>query len=306
MTAEASVPAPVSIRRLVKAALPGPLRRRAIGAYARWRNFGIKAVGMWAQDLFDAGKPLIRSRRYRGFVLYHSRGTIFLDWIRFGGVWDRDTGDRIVAELSKHSDPMLVDAGANIGLMTLNVLAGLPATRIHAFESGVHQGALLEQTIRANALAGRVTLHAQALGSQVGEMAFAVHEPAYSALDGFIDTHRAGLARSITVPVQTLDRWWRSLGCPRVHVVKIDTEGAELWILQGAEELLAGCRPVLFLEVQPANLEVYPHNAHDVLNWLAGHGYALEAYDGTPVTAENLDRVLTSQENFIARPQTRD
>ena len=295
------MPARVSIRRLVKAALPGPIRPRAIKAYGRWRSFGIRSFGMWAQDLLDAGKPFIRRRRYRGFVLYYSRGTIFIDWIRFGGVWDRETGDRIVAELAKHPDPTLVDAGANIGLVTLNVLAGLPATRIHAFESGVHQCALFEQTIVANALSGRVTLHAEALGSHVGEMAFAVHDPAYSALDGFIDTQRAGIAKSISVPVQTLDRWWRSLGCPSIHVVKIDTEGAELWILEGAEELLAGCSPVIFLEIQPENLHVYPHQARDVLDWLDRHGYGLEAYDGTPVTAENLDRVLTSQENFIAR-----
>jgi FkbM family methyltransferase len=223
--------------------------------------------------------------------------------MRFGGVWDRETADRIVVELSKTVRPTFVDVGANIGLMTLNVLAGTPAARVHAFEPGAHQRALLEKTIAANGLGDQVTIYPEALGSHVGERAFAVHDPAYSALDGFIDTRRADLVELVTVPVRTLDGWWHSLGRPRVHVVKIDAEGAELWILEGARELLAGSGPVLFLEVQPANLRVYPYRARDVLAWLARHRYGLEAYDGTPITAGNLDRALTSEENFIARPQ---
>jgi FkbM family methyltransferase len=303
VTGEAGLSAGVSIKRLIRAALPGRLRRRAIGAYARWRLFGLKAVGLWVQDLLDARKPFIRTARYRGFVLYYSRGTLFVDWMRFGGVWDRETADRIVVELSRRVRPTFVDVGANIGLMTLNVLAGMSAARVHAFEPGAHQRALLERTIAANGLGDQVTVYPEALGSHAGERTFAVHDPAHSALDGFIDTRRADLVELVTVPVRTLDGWWHSLGRPPVHVVKIDTEGAELWILEGARELLTGSGPVLFLEVQPANLRVYPYRAHDVLAWLARHRYGLEAYDGTPITAGNLVRALTSEENFIARPQ---
>jgi FkbM family methyltransferase len=164
---------------------------------------------------------------------------------------------------------------------------------------------LLERTIAANGLEGRVAVYPEALGSQVGDRAFVVHDPAHAALDGFIDTGRAGqVGAIIRVRVQTLDGWWHSLDCPHVHVVKIDTEGAELWILEGAHELLAECRPVLFLEIQRANLAVYPYKALDVLDWLTRHRYGVEAYDGTAVTTENLDRLLVFQENFIARPQS--
>ena len=258
-----------------------------------------------ALNWYDARGPFVRKRRYRGFVLYYSRGTFFIDRIRLGGVWEGDTADRMVAELSRHANPTVVDAGANIGLMTLNVLAGVPAARIHAFECGVHQRSLLERTIAANGLQGRVAVYPEALGSQAGDRAFVVHDPAHAALDGFIDTGRAGpTGTTITVRVQTLDGWWRSLDRPRVHIVKIDTEGAELWILEGGRDLLAECRPVLFLEIQRANLAVYPYKARDVLDWLTRHRYGVEAYDGTAVTTENLDRLLVLQENFIARPRS--
>jgi FkbM family methyltransferase len=298
------LPVALATRRLARAVVPGPLRRRAFRAYQRWQNFDPKRIGLWAAHVYEGTRPFICTRRYRGFVLYYSRGSSFIDRIRFGAVWEAEAANSIVAELSGHPDPIVVDAGANIGLMTLNVLAAVPAARVHAFECGIHQRTLLERTLAANRLQGRVTVYPEALGAQVGEMAFAVHDSEHSAYDGFIDTRRGGDATSTMVPVQTLDGWWRSLDCPQVHVVKIDTEGAELWILEGAQELLARCRPVVFLEIQRNNVKVYPHQPQDVLEWLGRHGYGLESQDGTEVTVEKLDGLLYWQENFVARPRT--
>jgi precorrin-6B methylase 2 len=82
---------------------------------------------MLVEDLIDSRKPASRSRVQR-------------------------TGDRIVAELTKAATPTFLDVGANIGLMTLNVLASVPSARIHAFEPGPDQRSLLERTIAANRL----------------------------------------------------------------------------------------------------------------------------------------------------------
>ena len=241
-------------RRLVKRLIPRALLPYARGAYARYRTFGIEGVGMVVEDLIDSRKPASRSRQYRGFVLHYSRDNFIIDWVRGGRIWEEKTSDRIVAELTKAATPIFLDVGANIGLMTLNVLAGVPSAWIHAFEPGPDQRRLLERTIAVNRLDTRVTVHPEALGAEVGQKPFVVHAGGYDALDGFLDTGRAAATGSVMVPVQTLDRWWHAAGCPPVSVIKVDTEGAELWVLQGGAGLLDACQPSLFLELQPATL----------------------------------------------------
>ncbi|MEN9246099.1 MAG: FkbM family methyltransferase, partial [Thermostichales cyanobacterium SRBZ-1_bins_19] len=42
---------------------------------------------------------------------------------------------------------------------------------------------------------------------------------------------------------------WQEQGSPPVHVIKIDTEGSELKVLQGSQKLIQRCRPVLIVEI---------------------------------------------------------
>lgn len=51
--------------------------------------------------------------------------------------------------------------------------------------------------------------------------------------------------------------------------IKIDTEGMEIRCLNGMEQLIARCRPVLFVEVVDANRDAF-------LEWCARHNYRLE------------------------------
>ena len=59
-------------------------------------------------------------------------------------------------------EPLIVDAGANIGLATLSFARAWPAGRVLAFEPSPDACAAVERTIEANDLTG-VTLHAAAL-----------------------------------------------------------------------------------------------------------------------------------------------
>ncbi len=50
------------------------------------------------------------------------------------------------------------------------------------------------------------------------------------------------------VPVKTLDGFMRRMCVPRCDLLKIDCEGYELFVLQGAAELLQACHPVVIVE----------------------------------------------------------
>jgi hypothetical protein len=121
----------------------------------------------------------------------------------------------------------------------------------------------------------------------------------------FHDTHRAGRTHTIEVPVTTLDTWWSAANRIPVDAVKIDTEGAELWVLRGAEELIRACRPSIIFELHPRNLRVYPHTAADVLHFFENRGYTVTALDGVRVTQHTLDRQLESCNDYAATCEPR-
>jgi hypothetical protein len=86
-----------------------------------------------------------------------------------------------------------------------------------------------------------------------------------------------------------------------VSVIEVDTEGAELWVLQGGAGLLEARKPPLFLELQPANLHCYPHGVYEVIRWLNERRYRVYTFEGTRVTTASVDAWRPREENFVAR-----
>jgi FkbM family methyltransferase len=237
---------------------------------------------------------------YRGFELHFSRGTSLLEWIRDGRIYEPDVSRQLVSALKSRKPSLCLDIGANIGLMTLNVLAEVPDARVVAFEPGPHQAELLGRTVTANDLGGHVTIVQSALSNRPGKAEFAVHKTRHASGDGFFDTKRSGRTRTTEVSVTTLDEWWRSTGQPQIDAIKIDTEGAELWVLQGGQAALEQCRPLVVFELHPMNLRVYPYEAADILHFLEQHGYAISTLTGVEVTKKNLEQLLVSANDYVA------
>lgn len=239
-------------------------------------------------DAIDARLPHgRRTLTYHGFELVYSRRTSIVERLLATGTYEPEVTSAIVAALGGSEEPVFLDVGANIGLVSLMVLDCLPDARVYAFEPGRHQRELFAETIRRNGLAGRVVLSPLALSDSAGAATFAVHTTRHAAGDGFLDTGRGGPARFEAVEADTLDSWWRRNSAPRIDVLKLDTEGSELLVLRGAGETIARCRPTLVVEVHPQNVSAYPYVPEDVFRHIEGLGYALEE--------------LTSTE-FVARP----
>jgi hypothetical protein len=118
--------------------------------------------------------------------------------------------------------------------------------------------------------------------------------------DGLIDTGRAGEAFPVEINMITIDLWWANLSYPQINVVKIDVEGAELLVLKGGEKFIDKCGPIIFLEIEPKNLKVYPYKKEDILKWLNEHDYNLFTMDNNLCTIENFNKYL-SEDTFVAR-----
>jgi len=84
--------------------------------------------------------------------------------------------------------------------------------------------------------------------------------------DGLVET---------SAPMTTIDREVDELGL-RPSLIKIDVEGAELDVLNGASRVLAEQRPRLLLSLHPKRLARIGATCDTVRAWLTAHEYASE------------------------------
>ena len=237
---------------------------------------------------------------YRGFELHYSRGTSLLEWIEGGRIYEAEVARHLVQALRARAHPNFLDIGANIGLMTFNILSEVPHAKIVAFEPGAHQAELLEKNVIENRLSDRVTVIRAALSNRIGMADFFVHKSQHASGDGFFDTRRAGRTNSTKVTMTTLDSWWETNGKPQVDAVKIDTEGAELWVLEGAVAMLDLCHPLVVFELHPKNIRVYPYKAVDILRFFGRCNYKVRTINGILVTEDNLMTCQESANDYVA------
>jgi FkbM family methyltransferase len=243
--------------------------------------------------------------RYCGYILPYTPTRPIIQVIESGSYWEERLTSTIIEELARTNTPhpLVLDIGANVGLITLSILASCPSVKVIAFEPAPFQCNLLEKTISANGLIDRVKVQKTALGQSRGRMRFSTHIGIdASGLDGFFDTGVGGPAKQIIVDVDTLDNWWIANGSPSVNIIKLDTEGSELWILQGAVQVLQTCRPILFIEIQPDHLKHYPYSLQDMIMWLGNCGYAIYTLDGRRIPKQDFQFYFGGYNNFVVRP----
>ena len=147
------------------------------------------------------------------------------------------------------------DVGANTGLYALLAAAvGSPA--VEAFEPYPPVLELLHRNLALNHGVGRVHVHAEAVGSEEGSATLYVPPPApndpVETSASLSPTFKESVAQEVVVPVTTLDAHWSASGRAPVNVVKVDVESREADVLDGAREMLAGARPLVFFELLPA------------------------------------------------------
>ncbi len=135
----------------------------------------------------------------------------------------------------------IVDVGANIGNHTL-FFAGVMGATVHAFEPHGPSFDLLQLTVAINRLQSKVALCPAAIGALDG---FAVMTDGPATNLGMT----ACIAGDGQIPMMRLDSI--AFGQP-VGLIKIDVEGSELAVLQGAVRLLGHWRPDLMIEAADA------------------------------------------------------
>lgn len=254
-------------------------------------------------SIADNLPPSSRKMDYQGVALFYRRGMAIIKHI-VNGSYETDLIEAIKSDLHFTRQPVLVDIGANIGLVSIALHQQLPNLTIHAFEPGQIQSSLLYRTIQLNDIK-KVVLHRLALGDKDKLISFASHEAKESSADGFLDTRRAGTTKMIEVNMSKLDTWWRQHNQPRVDVIKIDTEGSEYLVIKGAMSLIRKHHPIIYFEMQSENLLFYKHRPRQILKLLKDFGYAVSTLSDIALNRYNTADILLHHSMYVARPRAK-
>jgi len=195
---------------------------------------------------------------------------------------------RFVRGLLKRGD-CAIDVGGHIGFFTMQMAEAVgPEGRVYAFEPFDANADLLERSIAENGFSGRVRFQRAAAGAASGTATLTF--PVETLNSGGAYLLRDGSAplsgnRKKEVPLVALD----SLDLPRpVRVIKMDVEGAEPQVMQGAARILKTDRPVILSELHPTQLERASGITGDqFLARIAAFGYRAHAVEhdgiGAPI-----------------------
>lgn len=178
------------------------------------------------------------------------------------------------------TDGVFLDVGANQGELTLIAARHAPAGRVIAFEPVPRWFLLLAENVHRNGLSN-VTVVNLALSDQESELEMFTSEDvsAQGAFnEGLSSFHRrAGRDTAVgRVSAVPLDRYAEREGLTRVDLIKVDVEGAERAVLEGAKGTLQRFRPRLILEWNEVESVSSTSGLRDDLRAM---GYALFAVD---------------------------
>jgi FkbM family methyltransferase len=252
----------------------------------------------------SARGPEVKTRR-RGLAWHLDlrEGIDFSIWLR--GCFEPSTIAAYRRELKPGAN--VIDVGANMGAHTLEFARAVgPQGRVLACEPTAHVFTRLLANLEANPeLRPRVYADQVMLMASLDE---ALPPELVSSWPLGNDPERDQASWGRPYPttgasISTMDRWVAEHNMDRVDLIKIDVEGNECAVLDGAVDVLHRYRPVIVCEVFAQPLMAQGRTVDELLDRFDAAGYRLETLRGRPVTRSALARLERrgASTNVIAR-----
>jgi FkbM family methyltransferase len=162
----------------------------------------------------------------------------------------------------------IADVGASTGSFSLLPL--IVDCWVDAFEPNPLAAAALRANLALNGIEDRVLIREVALTNHNGHARLMVpHNPGAAGIACLGQPHYQGLQWHPTeVVASPLDTFGLDL-----DLLKIDVEGAELWVLEGAAQTIDRCRPGILVEYNDHHTRQCGYRREAIVDWLKGHGY---------------------------------
>jgi FkbM family methyltransferase len=248
--------------------------RNMIYAYVRYFpvNRGKRRIMESTAPLYAGSEPQL-CELPGGSRLRADLGEHVQRWIYFFGVYEEATVRWIRSFL--RPGMVVLDVGAHVGQYSLLSASSVgPTGRVHSFEPNPVTYRLLSNNLALNDFAN-VTAHQLAVSDVIGEATLYV--PGHDNLgEASLQECFRGMDAK-TVKCVTIDDWASSadLGNPeRIDLIKIDVQGLEGKVIQGAMHVLARFRPVIVCEFEERFLQSMGTSSVELKRNFSDLGYA--------------------------------
>jgi FkbM family methyltransferase len=202
-------------------------------------------------------------------------------------------------------DSTAIDIGANIGLLSIPLLAAQSALQVLSIEPSPNTLACLQRTIAGSIYRSRWTAVPVAVGDRESTVEFFCASAPLAVYDGLRDTRRAGPTQRVRVPLTTVDSIWMERGRPDVCLLKIDVEGGEALVIKGAASCLRAARPLVLIEWNAENLRAFNCASDAILPLAEDLGYTVHAVPSLTLASSpaHLRALMLLGESFVLLPR---
>ena len=229
----------------------------------------------WAQVLAKTGLCNFFIIKMNGYKLHFAPSSLSITL--FSNPEDRDQDEEFLKRLLREGD-VYVDVGANIGTLSFCAAQLVGETgKVIAIEAHPKTFSYLSKNVALNAFTN-ISLLNYAVGNKDGMLTFS---------DINSDDQNkvvTGLVRGIAVPVKKLDVLLQHQS--NITLLKIDVEGFEKFVVEGASEVLQRT-DIVFFESWDQNFLVYRYTAYDLISLFKLKGfevYSIEMNELIPVS----------------------
>jgi len=176
-----------------------------------------------------------------------------------------------------------IDVGAYIGTYSIPIAKMHNGTvRVIAFEPAPHCAEVFRKHLKYNHVQDNVCVEERACSDSSGTAYFDLNQsvldypPASEGLMRLDKTEdRADDDRLIEIQAVTIDHYTEA-NALKPDYIKIDVEGAELQVLEGARNVLREYRPVVFCELHKFNWDSFHTSESKLRDYLAEVGYEMK------------------------------
>ena len=212
----------------------------------------------------------------------------FSDFERWGSGHNRGFQRCIEACRGKRC---VFDVGAHIGLVTLPMGASVAeGGRVYSFEPAAANLRHLRAHLARNHAANVTVVEALVGAEEFAAVRF-YERPDADGQNSIVVKKNPESYGETEHPQVTLDGFCRTHGLAP-EVIKIDVEGGEIGVLEGAREILSAYRPIVFLSVHPTELSLLGHAPDSLARLIEKLGYSCRDVDGNPVARFGLDEYI--------------
>jgi FkbM family methyltransferase len=204
--------------------------------------------------------------KVEGSIMYFPKGDVNLALLMSTGLYEQSLRRFIHGFVKKGM--VVVDIGAGFGYYTL-LFAKLVGNRgrVHAFEPIPLRYNFLLANVIVNKLTN-VFVKNLAISNRSGLSKFYVHGETSSLV------YKKCLEDVIDVNTITLDEYFEEYGEEKVDLIKIDAEGAEPYVILGAEETLKKTK-IIISEFFPEALQSSGYPPAEYLKMVINHNFSV-------------------------------